>query len=219
MSAYQINIGMSAETVEELRDEGMSLFAFKAVRSSLKGAPLVWLMTNQFSTSTAVGWDDQFEAYTSWMEIVNGAVIEPAATCGIVLGQQAVTGAEGDIAAQGGGPSGAISIQNGSSMPLTVGMGQAIDGSVQPMCAFSLSQAAAGTIAPLGQVMLMFSTVPLMAGTVVEQAYSPGVLVTFAGPSQAGVSFDINNGWSWGGGVSARSIQPGTDLVGLLIQH
>lgn len=65
----------------------------------------------------------------------------------------------------------------------------------------------------------MFSTTPVNTGTVIFQAYSPGVLIDLTGVNSRSLAYDINAGWIWDGGAWARQIAPAENLVPLLIEN
>jgi hypothetical protein len=73
---YLVNISMSVDTVQELLQNNFYLYGFKAVQSAIGGgSPLVWFKTETYSTQTAVGWEEQYQAYTSNSNIItNGPV-------------------------------------------------------------------------------------------------------------------------------------------------
>ena len=64
----------------------------------------------------------------------------------------------------------------------------------------------------------MFSTLPVNTGTVIYQAYSPGLLIDLTGQNIRDVSYDINAGWNWDGGAWGRQVSPQERLIPLLIE-
>lgn len=79
------------------------------------------------------------------------------------------------------------------------------------------------------KVLLVFSTEDLALGTVVDTLpLSPNVSYSYdAAVSQAvfvnasenrSLTYDINKSWSWDGGVWAKYVPPGSDLVSLLVE-
>jgi hypothetical protein len=64
----------------------------------------------------------------------------------------------------------------------------------------------------------MFSTRPVDTGTVIEQAYSTGILVDLTGQNSRKLTYDIDGGWSWGGGSWGKQIPAQASLVPLLIE-
>jgi hypothetical protein len=219
---YEIDITMAPATVTALLNGNYNLYGFKAVQAAQGGgAPLVWfqLTSTEYSALTQLQWSVQYQAYTSTSTIVpNGKVTASYAT-NVELGQQlnVEPGGIGNVTTAG--PATAISVYNTTSTQFTAGISQqAADGSNNPMCAFPLYGQQLDVIAPIEKVLLMFSTQPVNTGTVIEQAYSPGVLIDLTSSNQRAVAYDINAGWSWGGYSWAQTVAANENLVPLLIE-
>lgn len=222
-TGYSVQITMSQATVDGLTASGFNLFGFKAVQAAAGGgAPLVWFQTKEFGLKTTVSWEEQYQAYTSLSAIIANGQITEANSYDIGLGQTLnVTSTSGtgtvDVTH---GTAGAISISNGIKSQFTCGISQTqADGTVAAMCAFPLYGLNLDLIAPIEKVLLMFSTSPVNTGTVIEQAYSPGILIDLTGENSRDVSYDINEGWSWGGSSWAAPVNAGDSLVPLLIEN
>jgi hypothetical protein len=219
---YEIDITMSPATVTALVDGNFNLYGFKAVQTTQGGgAPLVWfqLPRNDYSTLTQVIWSVQYQAYTSRSKIIPNGKVTASFSTEIDLGQtlSVVDGGTGDVTK--GGPKQAVSISNTTTTQFTCGISQrAADGSTNPMCAFPLYGQHLDVIAPIEKVLLIFSTTPVNTGTVIEQAYSPGVLVDLTSSNERTVAYDINKGWSWGGYSWGRAVAATEALVPLLIE-
>ncbi|CCH79687.1 hypothetical protein BN12_530021 [Nostocoides japonicum T1-X7] len=222
-TSYTIDVAMSVATVTALVQGDYNLYGFKAVRTSQGGgAPLVWfqLPNTRYSTLTNVAWQVQYQAYTSTSSIIAGGRVTASFNADIDLGQtlNVVAGGTGDVTNDGNAR--AISVLNTTTQQFTCGVSeQAADGEVNPMCAFPLYGQQKDVIAPIQKVLLMFSTNPVNTGTVIEQAYSPGVLIDLTGDSHRKVSYDINEGWSWGGFSWAQTVKANDRLVPLLIEQ
>jgi hypothetical protein len=221
-TSYEIDITMSAATVTALVNGNYNMYGFKAVQAAQGGgAPLVWfqLPNTGYSTLTKVMWAVQYQAYTSNSSIISGGEVDASFAAAIDLGQtlNVQAGGIGDVTS--GGPAQAISVYNTTKTQFTCGISQeAADGSTNPMCAFPLYGQQLDVIAPIEKVLLTFSTLPVNTGTVIEQAYAPGILVDLTSSNQRSVSYDINEGWSWGGYSWAQSVAANEDLIPLLIE-
>ena len=216
---YGVTITMSSTTVSALVSGNYFLYGFKAVQATQGGgAPLVWFQTDTYSTSTAVSWQEQYQAYTSNSAIIPNGEVVASFSADIDLGQtlQVQAGGIGDVVS--GGPATAISILNQTTKQYTCGVSQMQNGTSSPICAFPLYGTQMDVIAPIERVLLMFSTLPVNTGTVIEQAYSSGILIDLTSSNQRSVTFDINLGWSWGGYSWAQQVPPNSDLVPLLIE-
>jgi hypothetical protein len=120
------------------------------------------------------------------------------------------------------GTSSAISIYNETTTPFTCGISQSDpNGNITTMCAFNLYGGGLDVIAPIEQVLFMFATDQINTGTVIEKAFSPGLKVDLTGApaNTRDVSYDINNGWAWGGEPWGLQVKANAALAPLLIQN
>jgi hypothetical protein len=218
---YSVTITMNQTTVNALSTGGFYLYGFKAVKTTSVGAPVVWFETAAFGLNTVVSWSENYQAYTSNSQVIAGGRVVATNSYPINLGQtlQITTPAgTGSVNTQSGTPQ-AIDIANQTTTQFTCGISQSNPvGAVTPMCAFTLYGNFTDVIAPIEKVLLMFSTLPINTGTVVEQSYSPALLIDLTAENSRTVAFDINQGWSWGGGSWAQAYAANTDLVPLLIE-
>jgi hypothetical protein len=218
---YQINITMDQPTVEALTAGGYWLYGFKGVQTSLQGgAPLVWIQSKTYSLDTVVTWKEQYQAYTSKSEIKDSRQILASAEYNIDLQQTLnVTDVSGTGQVVTGGTTNAISITNQTSTQFTCGISQIQNASdkATPLCAFQLYGKQMDVMAPIELVMLEFATSAFNTGTVIYQAFSPGVLINLTTQSTVGVTYDINNGWSASGNPNVSFLPPGTDIRPLLL--
>jgi hypothetical protein len=234
MATTTISIAMSDATANRMMSDGFILYALKAVRCSLRsGRPLVWSKTGRFSLTNTVAWDTAMHAYTSMSSVQAGKTVavgfETAISPGWTLTIGQLTGS-GTVAQNG--VAGAITIFNDTKSPFTTGLAQASDEAPLPYCAFPQQGALNLLITPLDVVLLMFSTLDLAPGTVIETlntrpakalamsvlaANTGGLLVDATGVSSRSVSYG-DLGWDWGGATWARMIQASGSLVPYLIQ-
>ena len=116
---------------------------------------------------------------------------------------------------------------NTTTTQFTCGISAKQNGNFSPLCAFPLHGENLQTIIPIDKVLLFFSTRALNAGTVIGPhfasfsvlaAYGPGILVHVAEGNNRDVSYDINQGWRWGGFSWAQQVAANQDLVSLLIE-
>lgn len=224
---YQVNITMTGETVTQLLNNNFYLYGFKVVQSSSGGSPVVWFNTMDFALTTAVSWTESYQAFTSRSQIIPHGQIVAEASYPADLGQVlTVSNAMGIGEVTQGNSTGGISIKQGisilnqTSTPFTCGISQQQpNGTYNPICAFNLFGHNLDVIVPIEQVYLMFSSLPIHTGTVVEQSYGPGILINLSGSSTQSVSYDINGGWTWPDEASwAAMYPPNQNLVPLLIQ-
>jgi len=225
MTDYTINVAMSQDTVDELQNEGFRLYGFKGVQTTIGGgAPVVWFETQTYSIATQITWLETYQAYTSLSAIVPSGQIKASAAYDIDLGQTLqVTGQAGTGQVAQGGTPGAISIQNTISTKFTCGVSQVqnVNGkpTPTPLCAFPLHGNGLDAMAPIELVLLMFATPQINTGTVIYKAFSQGVLINLTGSTERDVSYDIDKGWTWGGGAWAQTVPADAALSPLLIDQ
>lgn len=221
---YSITITMSQPTVTALQSGGFSLYGFKGVQTTMQGgAPLVWIQSQQFSLSTAVTWQEQYQAYTTISQIIPNGQITASAPYNINLGQTLnVTSSTGTGSVVTGGTANAISVNNQTTSPLTCGISQVqqVQGGPStstPLCAFPLYGLALDVMAPIELVLLEFATTAVNTGTVIYQAFSQAVLIDLTSSPQVSVTFDINTGWSANQNPAVQFFPAGTNLAPLLL--
>jgi hypothetical protein len=222
-TTYEIDITMSADTVKKLHSGNYNLYGYKAVQAKQSGgSPVVWftLPESDYLTSTTIKWSVQYQAYFSNSTIIPNGNVAASFPQDIGLGQtlQVVDPGIGQL--MNGGTPDTISILNTTDAEYTCGIAQQpTNGPANPICAFPLYGQQLDVIAPIEKVLLAFSTVPVNTGTVVEQAYGPGVLIDLTSDNQRAVTFGIDGGWSWGGYGWATSVAANESLVPLLIEN
>ena len=73
-------------------------------------------------------------------------------------------------------------------------------------------------IVPIEKVLLMFATEAVNTGTVIEKAYSEGVLIDLTSEQTRKVTFGINSGWDWGGEPWGTVVDENEALSPILIE-
>lgn len=216
---YEVDITMDQTTLTTLRDEGYALYGFKAVKTATQGgSPLVWIKTTAYLTVTAVKWTESYQAYISQQEITAGVVINSQNNIAIELDQTADVSNVGALSVELGGDPNGITITNQGRSEWVCGISQLQGGIYTPMCAFPLHGLMLDVIEPIEKVMFMFATNTQNTGTVIYKSYSSGVMIDLTQSQTRGVTFGINDGWSWGSGTWAKEYVPNTALVPILIE-
>lgn len=218
-TAYQINITLPQDTVNGLDNGKYSLYGFKAVQASeANGVPVVWFKSDVFGKTTTVSWDVYYQGYTSQEAIIPDGTIDASNAYDMTLGQVLdVNGSSGQGVVKGGPSPTAIAINNTQSNEFTCGISQLVGGNSNPMCAFPLYGNQEDVIAPIEKVLLMFATKQINTGTVIEKAYSQGVMIDLTSDNERLLDYDINLGWSWGGFSWANTVAANAKLIPLLI--
>lgn len=235
-SHFSINISMSSETVQKLKDVGIHLYGFKAVKASVRGVPLVWFVTDQYLVNTTVDCSEDYQAYISTqLNPIPGDVIKPCpltklktkakaiAACSsqvINLGEQMIVDKYGNTSVIQGSEVGAISIVNQAQMQWSGGISQAVATPISnPLSAFLLYENNKLVITPLKKVLLMFASKPVKTGTVVVESSGPGILVDLTSVQSRDLTYDINNGWGPTDQVWAKIIPVTSSMTHLLIEQ
>lgn len=216
----QIDIMMSPQTVQALRAGGYSLYAFKAMQTNLVGpSPLVWCRTQNLTTTTTVAWQETYQAFISQSPIHPGGMITPQATLDVHLGLAISIANDGSLSISGGGTAGGIDIFNYMPETWNVGLSQMIGDGLGPMFVLPVYPEQMQTVTPVERVLLLITQESMQPGEVMDQAGGPGVLLDFTGgEAQQTVEYDLNQGWSWGGGTSGQPVAPGSNIQALLVR-
>ncbi|WP_375758376.1 hypothetical protein [Corallococcus exercitus] len=218
-SPYRVTLTLSEDTVKGLAESGTFLYGFMAVGGTDQaGVPLVWFQLRDYSLTTIISWQEQWQAYVSLQPTAPTPLFNASASYGITPGQTfQVQTPQGLGQVVNDGMPGAISIVNQTQTPLTCGISLLSGGASAPIAAFPLYGNGLQLLVPVKRVLLMFSTVPLEPGTALRRSCGPGVLMDFSDARTRGLSFDLNTGWDWGGQGWARAVPAGSDLAPLLI--
>ncbi len=220
-TSYEIDITMSANTVQTLKQQGCSLLAFKAVKTQVtNGAPTVWVSVANYLTSTSLVWEETYSAYISAQQIKNNVNINTNTNIAADLGYNVLVDQYGNLTANQNGAAGTISIINQAATPYTTGISQASDnGGMQPLCALPLNGNFMDQVTPIEKVMLVFSSGITNTGTVLYSISSTGFMIDLTGVSDRSVVFDVNTGWSANGASWAQVIPANTALSPLLVTN
>jgi hypothetical protein len=218
-TGYSVDITMSEETVRKLTSGEFLLYGFKAVQSAQGGGePLVWFKSSVFTVDTQVAWSEQYQAYTSRSQIIPGGVVRAHAAYDIDLGQTLEVDVQGLGRVTGQpDPSRPIGVHNNITTEFTCGISQQQGTEYAPLCAFPLYGRQLNQFVPIERVLLMFGTVPVNTGTVIERAFSPGLLIDLTTDVRRTVTFDINLGWGPGDAPWAKQVPADAKLAQLLI--
>lgn len=221
--SYQVTVSMAGPTVTALLESGYHLYVFKAISASdTAGRPLVWFWTQHYSQNTVLEWEEQYSAYTSFTPIAPPAPISVGASYAIAPGQVLDFQMEGVGVVTNQGQPGVLEIDNQTTSPSTCGIAQPhhVAGDVNastPICALPLYGKHSQSFTPVAKVLLFFATAPVTPGTPVETALGASVLIDLTDAKARSVSYDINDGWSWGNSIWASPVADQAPLAPLLI--
>jgi len=213
---YEVIITMSNATVEALKQNGFSLYVFRAATTSgSRAVPLIWMRMDDYAEQTQLAFNDEYGAYISNLLNQQGVTILTSSTIPADLGRMVIVDDSEKLSLGGQGAPGAISIVNRGTMELTAGICALTSAGLAPTVAMPLFGGAEVTASPVGTVMLMFSGFGMNAGTVLTQSNGPGMLLHLSDAvEQPHVTFDINAGWS---GAGVTPVSAASDLGPILL--
>jgi hypothetical protein len=195
--SYNITIKMDQPTVDALNKANFSLYAFKSVKTSQSGYPLVWFKADSFGLNTTINWSENYGAYTAKYQEIPQGEISVINDYPINLGNTLdVTDSSGTGKVNPAGTSGAISLNNTTKTPFLCGIGTIADDTFTPNCAFDLFGMTKDIITPIEKVVLMFTTEQLNTGTVVEQAYTEAIQIDLTKEPSRIIGYEINDSWN-----------------------
>jgi hypothetical protein len=223
MTQFTTTLNLTPDTVKGLKNQGYSLYAFKAVKGTSAGAaPTIWfnLAKEKLLTETKITWTEQYGGYNSTSQIEPNTVIESSNSVDTNLGNIIKIDESGNLRQETGGPQGAVSFLNNDIQQFTVGISQVVNGENNILCAFPiLGSGGARIITPIVKIALIFSTAAVKTSTVITKAMSSGAFIDLTGVSSRSVDFSLNLGWSatnspvWLGTFNAF-----TDMRAMLIE-
>lgn len=219
---YRIVLMTSAQTVDALASMGFALLVCKGVTATARNAvPLVWRRHEVRTTISAIGWAEQYHAYSSTSLLVDRATVAAGPAAAVARGDTyTIDDAHGKATVSSGGLAAAFILRNHSKVNFTAGLAQS-QAVHEPglICALSLYSQCSEVVTPNNRVLLMFSPRSLAPGTVITRAAGAAVLVDMGDEAMRELRFDLTEGWRWDGGAWAQRVPDGADLVPLLVQH
>ncbi|MDP2575292.1 hypothetical protein Q8W40_24055 [Vibrio penaeicida] len=221
MTTYTTTINISNNDVAYLKENGYSLYAFKAVQAAGNGAPTVWfkLEKKKLLTKTFIEWEEDFSGYNSLSQIADKTVITTSNTIDTDLGNLITIDTNGNLSNTTDGSKASVSFLNKDTQKYTVGINQMVNNEVNTLCAFPILGAGAGrVITPISKIALIFSTDKLKTSTVITKAMSPGCFIDLTGTTDRTVEYSTDNGWSANGASWLKTINAFEDLKSLLIE-
>ncbi|WP_298519789.1 hypothetical protein [uncultured Kordia sp.] len=203
MSDFKTTVTLSQDSVRIMKEQGYSLYGFKAVKASASGgAPTVWfrLQKMNLATNNVISWVESYQGYASTSQILPNLKIDSSNTVNTSLGNKIeIEKGSGNLIDTTVGIEGSVSFINNNSMQYTVGLNQKVNGERNPLCAFPiLGTGSARVITPITKIALIFSTREISTSTVITKAMSQGAFIdlTGKGNNERTLHFDVNDGWS-----------------------
>jgi hypothetical protein len=199
MADYSVTIDLNdSDTLAFLAQR--SLRVYKSVGSGATGLPVVWFSENQFSKSLSFSWTENYGGFVrDGGTPTPGVSIKNFSPTSMELGQKGTADQLGNLVASRDGVAGAITIFNKSSRDWMCGMGQEVNGTLSPICAFDLGGMGESVVMmPYEKVLLVFETTnQIDTGTVVARAISASCTIELDGNNQTRtVVFRKSTGWT-----------------------
>jgi hypothetical protein len=107
-------------------------------------------------------------------------------------------------------------LSNGGFSILVVTESQAGNGGVVSFADPQFSTEMSVEIDSDERALLLFANMPMNVGTPISALPAPGMLLDLTQDSAPQVSYDINDGWNWGGLPWGTEVNPGTEVQPLL---
>lgn len=193
-SEYSVVVKMDDATTNDLIRNHYHLYAFRAVKGTGNGSPVVWQSQNVTYKTLTVNWQTSYGAYICSpppLDNINGETEVEAD-----LGQKFEISEDGTYKVVDGGPAGTILISNKQEADHSCGISECLGpDEFKPLCCFPLPRYMAATITPIQQVVLIFSTDIIRTATVVERAMSAGIVIDLSSDPSRTVFFKGNK-WS-----------------------
>lgn len=223
MATFSTTIKVNSTDVAALKEQGYSLYAFKAVAASGSGQPTVWFKLDQDNllTNNVLSWTEKYQGYNSVTQIGNNVQVVASNTVDTDLGNLITIDQDsGNLTNSTDGLKGTISFLNNAKKQYTIGINQMVDGISNILCAFPiLGSGSARVITPVTKIALIFSTAEIVTATVVTKAMSSGAFIDLTGTNSRTVSFSLTDGWSATNSPSwISTFNAFTDMSSLLIE-
>ncbi|HJQ36966.1 MAG TPA: hypothetical protein VKB93_07495 [Thermoanaerobaculia bacterium] len=215
--SYRFTISLSPATVDALSVGNFSLLAFTPVQATAAGTPLVWIQSKAISTEMHVNWSPVYAAYVRPTPDTVGTGL-PSSMAPILLGQMFTVLEDRSIRVTEDGSAGAMSILNRTDKAGICGLYKATEdpwGIVE----FSLRAHSLIAVAPGMKVLFVFGSYPTRLGATLDRTFAQGAFVDFSDGPLRSATFDINEGWSFGGASWGETVPANTPLRELLIQR
>jgi hypothetical protein len=194
---YTVTINISNYELNYLQTNNFLLYGFKGVNSSgTEGQPLTWIVTDNYAEATTITWYEQYGAYDSFVDIQNGTNITAAnqvpmdlRQLGTILPKTAIIKVTND------GTEGEITLHDtyAKRNQITAGITQMVNGQMQQLCAFPITNQEVMTFEPVEYVVFFFATKPYDTGTVIMKALNPAIQIDLTGVTSRSVVYNKND--------------------------
>ncbi|MFY1110482.1 MAG: hypothetical protein AB3K77_02180 [Methanosarcinaceae archaeon] len=217
-SKYRVEISIERESLKEIKNHALKMYAFRAVKGPSGGKPLVWYSVENIQETMKIDWDDNFGAFispnkTSYNICVHGHF---ATRKTIALGQRMVIDEVGNAIVDTKGEAGTICILSHHNEEYTCGISEHEGPNFNDFCLFPLLQSYLCRITPVAKIALIFSQTTIRTDNVVEKATGPGILIDFTNETERKVEYRHGK-WIADTNGSQEAFESGQSLSQFLI--
>lgn len=220
-TAQQIVVQLDPTSLMALKDLGYALYALQGfAATNAEGEALIWFETTAYAESTVITSTTAYAAYVEGSAQTGAGVITMMVATPAALGD-IVTFADNALTASAGGYPSGVTIVNTTTTPYAAGLSTAnpqAAGGEAAFAAVPLHGLAEAIIAPLGLMLVTFSTAGSQIGAPLPYSMSQSLLITLADQTQLEAAFDINKGWDFNGTAWGKTVPAGADLFAVLVK-
>jgi hypothetical protein len=238
MVSYTVNINIDPNTSPFLKDHDYSLYAFKGINAGPGAISTVWQIisgdTLYDNPSISIKWDELYYIGETTTQLQNSATItgvNPYTVNGqpTAIQLNALYKYEGNAKGWNqnqipspSSPPDAFWIENDESKVNNFYVSQQADNGSDPNTNYIavqqlLGNGGNGYFQPIEVVALIFANQVQQVGTLIEEAFSPGAIITMVGTTEGTVTYDKDKGWS-GAAAQVTSLNNGDPIYQSMLQ-
>jgi len=216
MITYTATLSIDQATRDFLKSKGYTLYVFKGINAGSGATSTVWITIsgNQLydQSSNIITWYEDYYVGEESTEIENGAsisgtnpYISPNNITSVSLGQNYIWPGSSWNPQAGNQPTEtAFTIQNNEPVINNFYVSQKVEGGPTDYIVVTeiAGSGGVGQFTPIETFAMILSTQSQSTGTMITEAFSPGVIVTMTGITSAALSYDSGTGWNVTAGQS-----------------
>jgi hypothetical protein len=167
----------------------------------------VWLRLPVVANDIVIECGTQLQAYTSTDVNTPETPIHVSFATDIAIGQILTVNSKqgtGEVKADGEPQLVSILNQTGAAFATGISSGHNFSKDIVRMCTMPLFGSDLKVVLPTVKAFLMVSGATVEVGTVLTHSSGPGVIVELSEDHERTLSYDIDAGWSWGGGCLGK---------------
>ncbi|AFY41399.1 hypothetical protein [Nostoc sp. PCC 7107] len=229
MTQYTVSLSMDSTTRQYLQNKGYSLYVFKGVDAGKGAQSTVWVsvtgdaLYNQ--SKIDISWQENLYIGETTSQLQNGVVVSgtnPFVTSDniqpVSLGNNYIyEGVQWNPNPTQSGQPSAFTIENSPSIVNNFYVSQKVDTDPDYIVVQSITGAGgSASFIPIETISMVLSTQSINKGTIITQAFSPGLIITLVGITSTNISYDTNKGWNGPSG-STSPLKKGDSIYDSMI--